>query len=114
MFLRPDGRDLRIIGYHLGRVATGLALLMAAPAVLAVVLREWNAATALLAGAAIAFAFGQFTEWRLLTRAPLTWAHGTVVVALAWLLGPLLAAVPLYLSGHLGTSSTPGSRRCPG
>jgi hypothetical protein len=38
MFLRPDGRDLRIIGYHLGRVATGLALLMAAPAVLAVIL----------------------------------------------------------------------------
>jgi trk system potassium uptake protein len=103
MLLRPDGRDLRIIGYHLGRVATGLSLLMATPAVLAVILREWNAVTALLAGAAVAFAVGQLTEWRLFTRAPLTWSHGTVVVALAWLLGPVFAAVPLYLSGHLGT-----------
>jgi trk system potassium uptake protein TrkH len=103
MFLRPDGRDLGIIGYHLGRIATGLALLMALPALLALTLREWNSATALLAGAGVAASVGQLTEWRLQTRAPLTWAHGTVVVAVAWLLGPLLAAVPLFLSGHLGT-----------
>jgi trk system potassium uptake protein len=102
MFLRPDGRDLRIIGYHLGKVATGLALMMAVPAVLALVLREWNSATALLAGAAVCVAVGQFTEWRLTTRATLNWSHGTVVVALAWLLGPLLAAIPLFLSGHVG------------
>jgi trk system potassium uptake protein len=103
MFLRPDGRDLRIIGFHLGKVATGLALLMAVPAVLAVLLREWNSATALLAGAAVAVAIGQVTEWRLATRQSLTWSHGTVVVALAWLLGPLLAAIPLFLSGHVGS-----------
>jgi trk system potassium uptake protein len=103
MFLRPDGRDLRIIGYHLGKVATGLALLMALPAVLAFALQEWNSATALLAGAAVAVAVGQLTEWRLATRANLDWSHGTVVVALAWLLGPLLAAVPLFLSGHVGS-----------
>jgi trk system potassium uptake protein len=103
MFLRPDGRDLRIIGFHLGRVATGLAIMMAVPALLAVLLREWNSATALLAGAAVAVAVGQVTEWRLHTRATLNWSHGTVVVALAWLLGPVLAAVPLYLSGHVGT-----------
>jgi trk system potassium uptake protein len=101
MFLRPDGRDLRIIGFHLGKVSTGLALMMGVPAMLAVVLREWNSATALLAGAAVAVAIGQLTEWRLATRATLTWSHGTVVVALAWLLGPLIAAIPLYLSGHV-------------
>ena len=100
MFLRPDGRDLGIIGFYLGKVATGLALMMALPAVVAAALGEWNSFTALLAGTGIAVAFGQLTEWRLQTRASLTWAHGTVVVALAWLLGPLLAAVPFLLSGH--------------
>jgi trk system potassium uptake protein len=100
MSLRPDGSDLRIIGFYLGKVATGLALMMALPAVLALVLAEWNAMTALLAGAAIAFGVGQVTAWRLKTRASLTWAHGTVVVALAWLLGSVLTAVPLFLSGH--------------
>jgi trk system potassium uptake protein len=103
MFLRPDGRDLRIIGYHLGQVATGLALMMGVPAVVAVLMREWNSATALLAGAATAVAIGQLTEWRLSTRAPLNWSHGTVVVALAWLLGSVLAAIPLFLSGHVGS-----------
>jgi trk system potassium uptake protein len=100
MSLRPDGSDLRIIGYYLGKVAAGLSLMMALPAVLALVLGEWNAASALLAGAAVAFGVGQLTEWRLRTRASLTWAHGAVVVALAWLLGSVLAAVPLFLSGH--------------
>jgi trk system potassium uptake protein len=103
MFLRPDGRDLRIIGYYLGRVATGLSLVMALPAVLAVVLGEWNSATALIAGAAIAVLLGRLAELRLATRASLTWGHGTVVVALAWLLGSVLTAVPLMLSGHFGS-----------
>lgn len=57
-------------------MATGLSLMMALPAVLARILGEWNSATALVAGAA-------------------------VVVALAWLLGSVLAAVPLFLSGHV-------------
>jgi trk system potassium uptake protein len=100
MSLRPDGSDLRIIGYYLGKVATGLSLMMAVPAVLALILAEWNSATALVGGAAVAFGIGQVSEWRLRTRASLTWAHGTVVVALAWLLGSVLAAVPLFLSGH--------------
>ncbi|MFU8841012.1 MAG: TrkH family potassium uptake protein [Nitriliruptoraceae bacterium] len=99
---RPGADDLRLIGYQLGKVATGLSLLMALPAVVALVLGEWNAATALVAGAGICSAFGQLSEWRLRTSKPLTWSHGTVVVALAWLIGSLLAAIPFLLSGHSG------------
>jgi trk system potassium uptake protein len=103
MLLRPDRRDLQTIGFYLGKVATGLSLMMIAPAVVAIAIAEWNAATALLTGAGLAIAFGQYTEWRLETRAPLTLAHGTVVVALAWLIGSVLAAVPFMLSGHFDT-----------
>lgn len=102
VFLRPDGRDLRIIGYYLGKISMAIALMMALPAVLAIVLGEWESAVALLAGFGIAAAIWQAAEWRLHTRASLTWAHGTVVVALAWLVGSVLAAVPLFLSGHFG------------
>jgi trk system potassium uptake protein TrkH len=97
---RPDADDLRLIGYQLGKVATGLSLLMVVPAVVALVLGEWNSATALIAGAGVCVTFGQLTEWRLVTRRPLAWSHGTVVVALAWLIGSVLAAIPFYLSGH--------------
>lgn len=100
--LRPGVEDLRLIGYQLGRVATGLALLMALPAVVALALREWNAATALITGAGISATLGQLSEWRLATRTPLTRSHAAVVVALAWLLGSVLAAIPLLLSGHVG------------
>jgi trk system potassium uptake protein len=99
--LRPDGRDLRIIGYYLGKVATGLAVVMALPAVVALPLREYNTATALLIGAALALVLGRVATLRLATRTPLTWAQGTVVVALAWLVGPVLLGVPLVLSGHV-------------
>jgi trk system potassium uptake protein len=99
---RPGVDDLRLIGYQLGKVATGLSLVMILPAVLAVALGEWNAATALVAGAGICVTFGQLSEWRLQTSKRLTWSHGTVVVALAWLVGSLLAAIPFLLSGHAG------------
>jgi trk system potassium uptake protein len=103
MALRPDSRDLRIIGYYLGKVAFGLSLMMAAPVPVALLLGEYNSATALVVGAGIAAAVGQVAEWRLATRAALTWAHGTVIVATGWLVGPLFAAVPLFLSGHVET-----------
>jgi trk system potassium uptake protein len=101
MLIRPGPRDLRIIGFHLGKVATGLSLMMLVPTVLAVVLGEWNSATALAAGAGICVTFGQLSEWRLATSDPLRAAHGTVIVALSWLVGSVLTAVPLYLSGHV-------------
>lgn len=101
MVLRPERRDLRIIGYHLGRVLTGLSLIMLPAALVALVLGEWNSATALLTGMGITLAIGQLAAWRLATPSPLTLAHGTVVVALAWLLGSLLASIPILLSGHV-------------
>lgn len=103
MLIRPGPRDLRLIGYYLGKVATGLSLMMLVPAAVALALGEWNSATALLAGTGICIAFGQLTEWRLATSDTLRAAHGTVIVALAWLVGSVLAAVPLFLSGHVSS-----------
>jgi trk system potassium uptake protein len=97
--LKPDGRDVRIIGFYLGKVATGLAAVMGLPALVGLALGEWNVATALLSGTALAVILGRVAEVRLATRSPLTWAQGTVVVALAWLVGPLLLGIPFLLSG---------------
>jgi trk system potassium uptake protein TrkH len=102
MLLRPDVRDLRVIGSYLGRIADGIAVLIAVPALLALWLGEWNAATALLAGSGTALIIGQLARWRLRTTTPLGWGHGAVVVASGWMMGSLLAAVPFHLSGHYG------------
>ncbi|HSK22796.1 MAG TPA: potassium transporter TrkG [Egicoccus sp.] len=100
MLLRPGADDLRLIGFYLGKVLLGLSLLMLVPAVLAFFLAEWNTLTALVAGASLTAIAGSVAEARLATRAQLTWAHGMVTVALAWLVGAVFAAIPLYLSGN--------------
>jgi trk system potassium uptake protein len=100
VLLRPGADDVRLIFYYLGKVLLGLSLVMLVPAVLAVILGEWNSLTAFVIGAALCATIGAVTEARLATRRSLTWAHGMVTVALAWLVGAVLAAVPLHLSGH--------------
>lgn len=98
--LRPDATDLKLIGYYLGKVLLGLGLLQLVPLVTALALREWNSASSFAIGAAIAIIAWAVSDARLASRQPLTWAHGMVIVALAWLLGPIVAAVPMYLSGR--------------
>jgi trk system potassium uptake protein TrkH len=103
MLIRPYPEDLRIIGFYVGKVMFGLGLLQLVPLVLAVVAADWNDVSALAVGAALAIILGRATELALFTRAPLNWSHGLVTVAIAWLLGPILLAVPLYLSGHFAS-----------
>ena len=100
MILRPGADDLKLIGYYLGKVLLGLGMMMIVPAVLAVILREWNTLTSLVIGASLCIGFGALSEARLRSRRALTWAHGMVTVALAWLIGSVFAAVPMYLSGR--------------
>ncbi len=103
MYLRPGRDDLQIIGFYVGKVIFGLGLLQLIPAVLALMLREWNAFTSLLLGASLAIIVGRVTDMRFSTRAQLDWSHGMVTVALSWLIGPVFAAIPLYLSGHFSS-----------
>ena len=98
--LRPDASDIKLIGYYLGKVLLGLGLLQLIPLATALALQEWNSASAFAIGAAIAIIAWAVSDARLASRRSLTWAHGMVIVALAWLLGPIVAAVPMFLSGR--------------
>jgi trk system potassium uptake protein TrkH len=100
VLLRPGADDLRLIGYYLGKVLLGLGLLMLLPAAVAAWQGEWNELTAFVIGASLCALAGATTEIRLATRRPLTWAHGMVTVALAWLIGSVFAAIPMHLSGR--------------
>jgi trk system potassium uptake protein TrkH len=101
--LRPTVDDLGLIGFYLGKVLTGLGVLMLPPALLAAVLREYNALAALVLGAGTCLLVGAVTDLFLATRRTLSWAHGMVIVALAWIIGSAFAAVPMYVSGRFST-----------
>jgi trk system potassium uptake protein TrkH len=98
--LRPSADDLRLIGFSVGRVLTGIGLLMLLPVPVALVLREWNALSGLVLGAGIALTLGALADAHLRTRRPLGWSHGMVVVSLAWIVGSAVAAVPMHVSGR--------------
>jgi len=103
MVLRPGPDDLKLIGYYLGKVLLGLGVIMLLPAVVALIAREWNAATAFIIGASLCLIMAGVSDAKLATNRSLTWAHGMVIVAVAWLVGTIFAAVPLMLSGRFET-----------
>lgn len=76
---------------------------MLVPGALAIVLGDLNDASALLLGAGVAVAGGSLVRLRLAVTGPSRWAQGFATIALAWLVGSLVAAIPLYLSGHFGS-----------
>jgi trk system potassium uptake protein TrkH len=100
VLIRPDSADLRVIGLYTGRVITAMGAVLLVPAALGALLGEYNEALAFVLSAGIAVGVGQLGEWRLATRDLLDWNQALVVVALSWLVGALVAAMPLYLSGH--------------
>nr|WP_274387852.1 potassium transporter TrkG [Salsipaludibacter albus] len=100
---RPDRDDLRIIGYYIGKVLVGLAAVMAVPLVVAVLQGALDDVTALVCGISATAGLGAFLHARLVTTKSLDWSHGMVIVALSWLVGSAMVAIPLYLSGHFGS-----------
>jgi len=98
--LRPTVDDLRLIGFYLGKVMTGLGLIMLVPVPVALVRGELNALSALALGAGLALTLGALADAHLETRRTLSWAHGMVIVALTWIVGSMLVAVPMHLSGR--------------
>jgi trk system potassium uptake protein TrkH len=102
--LRPDLDDLRLIGFYLGKVLGGLGGLTLVPVPVALVLGEYNAAAALVLGGSIGLTVRWLCDAHLETRRTLSWAHGMVIVALAWIVGSALAAVPMHVSGRFSSA----------
>jgi trk system potassium uptake protein len=100
VLLRPGATDLKLIGFYLGKVLLGLGLVMLIPVAVAIGTREWNSASSFVIGASLCIIVGTASDAKLATRQQLTWAHGMVIVALAWMIGAVFAAMPMYLSGR--------------
>lgn len=100
MLFRPDANDFRLIGFYTGKVLFGVGVAMAIPLLVAVVLNETNEAYAFLIALSLGVIIGRVTDWRLRTTLAMRTSHGLATVALSWLLAPVIAAIPLVLSGH--------------
>ena len=95
--LGPTAADTRAVAAIVGGVGRALALAMLVPAAVGIALGEHRSASALVIGACVAWLVGR------VPRPPAsdyTWSQAFTSVGLAWLVGSLLAAVPLLLSGQ--------------
>jgi trk system potassium uptake protein len=100
VLFRPDAEDFRVIGFYAGKVVFGVGLAMLVPAAFGFALGEVNEAVGFLIASSLAIITSRIGEVALRTRATPTTSRGLAAVALAWLLAPIFAAVPLLLSGH--------------
>lgn len=95
---------LATIGYYIGRVITGVGLLMLVPITVALLYQEWNTVVDFLVGLAAALIVG-YGLVHVCYRAPrkLAWVHGMVAASVSWLVAMAVAALPYWLSGHWGS-----------
>jgi len=102
MLIRPVADDFRVIGFYMGRIFLVVAAASILPVTWAGMAREWNPLGSFLLMGGV-FALLGVSGVRLApTQSELNWSHGMVVVALTWLIVPIIGAIPLLLSGHFG------------
>lgn len=92
-----------MIVYYLGRIMWILAVTGLIPAAVAVVQAEWQPLGWFLTMSGVAAALGAVTEpLAPRTNRALRWGDGMVIVAVTWLLVPVVGSIPFVLSGHFG------------
>lgn len=100
MLVRPDADDFRLIGHFLGRISTVMAAASLLPAAWAAIGREWGPFSSFVLMAGVFAVLGSAGTSLRHQQSRLDWSHGMVVVALTWLLVPIIGAIPFWLSGH--------------
>ncbi len=90
--------DLRIIGYNLGKICYLVGGMILLPVVVALLYYEFDTIPYFLTGAAVAFILGSFLSHFLRTKSDMELKHAVTMAAIAWLLAPLLASIPIWLS----------------
>lgn len=89
-----------MIRYTLGRICYLMAMASSLPAAWAMIGREWSPFASFVLMAGVFATLGAAGTWSAPAQHRLDWSHGMVVVALTWLLVPLVGSIPFVLSGH--------------
>ena len=100
MILRPSLEDYKIIGYYLGKIIIGLAVLMIIPFLIAIAYSEMQPAMDYLFSISLSLLLGVVLTVICSIKKDLGTRHAMSVAALSWLVAMFVSAVPFALSGH--------------
>ncbi len=100
MILKPQIKDFQIIGFYLGKIVLGIALCMGIPIAISLIAGELNPLFDFMIGFFVCIIIACLLYIFCYTTEEPKWAHGMITVSFSWILASVLAAVPLFLSGH--------------
>jgi trk system potassium uptake protein TrkH len=100
VLFRPDSADFRLILLYTARVVFGIGLAMAVPLAVALAHGESADAWSFVLAGSIGVTVGRLAEMTLQTRRQLDASHALASVAMSWLTAPVIAGIPLFMSGH--------------
>ncbi|MDR0888561.1 MAG: hypothetical protein LBM21_01545, partial [Coriobacteriales bacterium] len=100
MLQRFHTDDLFAIAHYLGMLIIFLSVTMLVPLIVACLFGEWAVATHYIVGIGVAFFIGSLLRLCKANPKRLTRMQAIAITGLAWVVGALFSAIPLYLSGH--------------
>jgi trk system potassium uptake protein TrkH len=103
MWPRFQRQDLGVIAHYLGTVVLLLGVVMLVPLAVSLLMREWAITGNYLIGVGCAATVGGLLRLCRISRATLERRQAIAITCLVWIVGALVAAVPLWLSGHYGS-----------
>ena len=103
MLLRPTADDLRLIAYNVARMLLISAVAGVVPLLWAIAAGELAPAADFLVMIGLFALLGGIGVASKPANERLDWSHGMVVVALIWMVVPIIGSVPLFLSGNFAS-----------
>lgn len=90
--------DLKIIGFNISKIFYIVGFVSLLPIVVAIFCGELDTVPCFLIGSAVSFILGSLLHHFLYTEEEMELKHAVVMAAVAWIVAPLLASLPLWLS----------------
>jgi trk system potassium uptake protein TrkH len=103
MWPRFKRQDLGVIAHYLGAIVLLLGVLMLVPLAVSVLMREWDVTGNYFIGVGCAATIGGLLRLCRISPVTLERRQAIAITSLVWIVGALVAAIPLWLSGHYGS-----------
>ena len=92
--------DFKVVIYYIGKLITGLGILMLVPLVVGLINKEINPSLDFVISSLVCLAIGNFITYKFPRSPDINWRQGMSIVAFSWIISMFLGAIPLFLSGH--------------
>jgi trk system potassium uptake protein TrkH len=103
MWPRFKKQDLGVIAHYLGVIILLLGVVMLVPLAVSLLMREWDVTGNYLIGVGCAASIGSLLRMCRISPVILERRQAIAITSLVWIVGALVAAIPLWLSGHYGS-----------